>query len=66
LPQQQQQQQHTWLTWVAVLLGLEVVGDAEEGAVALTARVADVHAALGLNPVEEDGLREQQRACGVC
>jgi hypothetical protein len=29
----------------------------------LAAWVADVHAALGLNPVEQDGLRHQQRAC---
>lgn len=50
-------------TWVAVLLGHKLLGDAEEAAVSLAAWLLQVHAALGLNPVEQDGLSEQQGAC---
>lgn len=51
------------LTWVGVLLALELLGDAEEAAVSLAAWLLQVHATLGLNPVEQDGLGEQQGAC---
>jgi len=50
-------------TWVAVLLGLELLCDAKEAAVSLAAWLLQVNAALGLHPVEQDGLSEQQGAC---
>ena len=51
------------LTGVAVLLALEAVGDAEEGAVTLGAGVAEVIQALGLDPAEQQQLGEDQGAC---
>lgn len=65
LCQVQQQQQYGFRTWVAVLLGHELLGDAEEAAVSLAAWLLQVHATLGLNPVEQNGLGEQQGACAV-
>jgi hypothetical protein len=50
------------LTGVAVLLALEVVGDAKEGAVTLAAGVLDVPPALGLHPGKQDELSRQQGA----
>lgn len=41
------------LTWVAILLGLEVICDAKEAAIALAAWLAEVHDTLLLNPVEQ-------------
>jgi len=51
-------------TWVAVALTLEAFGDAEEGAVALGARVVVVRQPLALGPAHQQQLREQQRRCG--
>jgi hypothetical protein len=52
------------LTGVAVLGALEVVGDAEEAAVALAAGALEVQEALGLDPREQQELDAQQRLEG--
>lgn len=51
-------------TWVAVLCALEVVGDAEEAAVALAAGLPEVVDALLLSPVEQQEHGGNQSACG--
>ena len=48
---------------VAVAGGLEVIGDAQEGAVALAAWVAEVQPSLGFHPARQDDLDEEQRSC---
>ena len=54
---------HCKLTWVAVLLALELISDAEERAITLRAGVLPVKVPLGLNPVEQGELDGQQGAC---
>eukprot|EP00967_Tisochrysis_lutea_P125908 scaffold212140_cov12-Tisochrysis_lutea.AAC.1 len=54
---------HAFLcTWVAVLLALQTICDAQEGAIALGAGVAQVIQALGLHPSEEQQLGEDEGA----
>ena len=50
-------------TWVAVALALQPLSDAEEGAVALAARVHKVHPPLKLHEAAQRELDDQQRRC---